>query len=221
MRWQAPGGTLRGPGAFMDIAEDTGLIIPMGRWILQQVCEAAVELQAAMPNGAPLELSVNMSVRQLDHPSCAGDVEDAIDSSGVDPGLIELEVTESALMEDAEASAALLNQLKTLGVRIAVDDFGTGYSSLRYLQRLPVDVLRVDQTFVAGLDDQEGDRVIVEAIVQLAQALGLTSVAEGVETPHQLEQLRAMGCVQAQGFHIARPRPIDELRDLIRTSPTW
>jgi diguanylate cyclase (GGDEF)-like protein/PAS domain S-box-containing protein len=221
MRWQAPDGTLRGPGAFMDIAEDTGLIIPMGRWILQEVCEAAVELQPAMPNGAPLELSVNMSVRQLDHPSCAGDVEEAIDSSGVDPGLIELEVTESALMEDVEASAALLNQLKALGVRIAVDDFGTGYSSLRYLQRLPVDVLKVDQTFVAGLDDQEGDRVIVEAVVQLAQALRLTSVAEGVETPHQLEQLRAMGCVQAQGFHIARPMPIDELRDLIRTSPTW
>lgn len=221
MRWQAPDGTLRGPGAFMDIAEDAGLIIPMGRWILREVCEAAVDLQAAMPDGAPLALSVNMSVRQLDHPTCAGDVEDAIDGSGLDPGLIELEVTESALMKGVEVSAALLTQLKALGVSIAVDDFGTGYSSLRYLQRLPVDVLKVDQTLVAGLDDQEGDRAIVEAVIQLAQALGLTSVAEGVETPRQLEQLRSMGCVQAQGFHIARPMPIDELRDLIGTTPTW
>jgi diguanylate cyclase (GGDEF)-like protein len=221
LRWQAPDGTLRGPAEFMQVAEDTGLIIPMGRWILHEVCRTAAEVNAEAGSHAPLSFSVNMSVRQLDHPSCAGDVEDAVAASGVDPRLIELEVTESALMTDVEVSAQLLTRLKRLGVRIAVDDFGTGYSSLQYLQRLPVDVLKIDKTFVAGLGDSAGDLAIVSAIVQLAQALELTSVAEGVETPEQLTQLRELGCIGAQGYHIARPMPLDGLLDLIGKNTSW
>ena len=205
----------------MEVAEDTGLIIPMGRWMLDEVCRTAVGLQQAMPNGCDLELSVNLSVRQLDHPAFAGDLEDALTNAGLAPHLLELEITESALMNDVATSAALLTQLKNLGTRIAVDDFGTGYSSLQYLQRLPVDVLKVDQVFVAGIEDQAGDHAIVHAVVQLAEALQLTSVAEGVETEGQLGILREMGCAQAQGYHFARPMSAESLAEMVATVPRW
>ena len=135
--------------------------------------------------------------------------------------MIELEITESALMSDVEASAAVLNLLKGLGTRVAVDDFGTGYSSLQYLQSLPVDVLKIDRTFVAGLGENQSSTAITSAVIRLSSALGLVSVAEGVETEDQLARLRALGCTQAQGYHIARPMPLDDLIDLIRGDPTW
>jgi len=219
IRWQLPGGEMRPPAAFMDIAEDTGLIIPMGAWVMRQACLAAVELREIA--AAPLEVSINLSVRQLDHPSLPGDLEDALRDSGVDPELIELEITESALMSDVDASAAVLTLLKGLGTRVAVDDFGTGYSSLQYLQALPVDVLKVDRTFVSGLGENHGSSVITSAVIRLSSALGLISVAEGVETADQLERLRRLGCTQAQGYHIARPMPLDDLIALVATDPTW
>jgi EAL domain-containing protein (putative c-di-GMP-specific phosphodiesterase class I) len=203
----------------MDIAEDTGLIIPMGVFVMREACAAAVELREA--TGIDIEVSINLSVRQLDHPSLPGDLEDALRDSGVDPAMIELEITESALMSDVDASAAVLNVLKALGTRVAVDDFGTGYSSLQYLQSLPVDVLKVDRTFVSGLGENHGSTVITSAVIRLSSALGLVSVAEGVETPDQLARLRALGCNQAQGFHIARPMPIADLIELIQGDPTW
>ncbi|MFV2039077.1 MAG: putative bifunctional diguanylate cyclase/phosphodiesterase [Acidimicrobiales bacterium] len=220
MRWQTPTGELRGPAEFMDVAEDTGLIIPMGRWILQQVCGSAVELQRVNPIG-DFELSINLSVRQLADAAFASHVEAALANSGIDPRLIELEITESALMDDVGASAELLTRLKALGTRIAVDDFGTGYSSLQYLQRLPVDVLKVDQTFVAGIEQNEGDRAIVTAVIHLAKALRLTSVAEGVETAGQLACLRDLGCDQAQGYHFAAPVTVEALAELVATEPRW
>jgi len=219
LRWQLPGGEMRPPAAFMDIAEDTGLIIPMGVFVMREACAAAVELRKA--TGVDIEVSINLSVRQLDHPSLPGDLEDALRDSGVDPAMIELEITESALMSDVDASAAVLNQLKGLGTRVAVDDFGTGYSSLQYLQSLPVDVLKVDRTFVSGLGESHGSTVITSAVIRLSSALGLVSVAEGVETPDQLARLRALGCSQAQGYHIARPMSIADLIDLIKGDPTW
>ena len=218
IRWQTPSGELRPPAAFMDIAEDTGLIIPIGRWILHEVCRRAAELQRTWPG---FQLSLNVSVRQIDHPSFAGDVEDAVAGAGIDPSAIELEITESALMDDVENSAALLARLKQLGTPIAVDDFGTGYSSLQYLQQLPVDVLKVDRSFVAGLGSSDSDRAIVRAVVQLAEALGLTSVAEGVETDDQLAELRDLGCVQAQGFHFARPVELPILQEMLHAQPRW
>ncbi len=220
MRWAAPSGELRTPDAFMDVAEDTGLIVAMGRWILGEACRSAVQFQNVDPTHR-FQLSINLSVRQLADPSFVGDVEDAIEDSGVSPSTIELEITESALMEDVEASAALLARLKNLGTQVAVDDFGTGYSSLQYLQRLPVDTLKIDQTFVSGIERTEGDRAIVTAIIQLGSALNLTSVAEGVETPGQLGCLRDLGCEQAQGFHIAKPMTLEALSNLVAAQPKW
>ena len=218
IRWQTPAGELRPPAAFMNIAEDTGLIIPIGRWILHEVCRRAAELQQTWPG---FQVSLNVSVRQIDHPTFAGDVEDAVAGAGIDPSAIELEITESALMDDVETSAALLARLKQLGTPIAVDDFGTGYSSLQYLQQLPVDVLKVDRSFVAGLGTSDSDRAIVRAVVQLAEALGLTSVAEGVETAEQLAALRDLDCVQAQGFHFARPVELPILQEMLHAQPRW
>ena len=218
IRWRTPDGEMRPPATFMDVAEDTGLVIPMGQWVLEEVCRAARDLQAITPD---FQLSLNVSVRQIDHPSFADDVENAVATAGLDPSTIELEITESALMEDVETSAALLTRLKQLGTTIAVDDFGTGYSSLQYLQRLPVDVLKVDRSFVSGLDQSDGDLAIVRAVVQLADALGLTSVAEGVESAGQLEQLRALGCRQAQGYLFARPVELPILQEMLRSRPRW
>lgn len=218
IRWQTPGGELRPPATFMDVAEDTGLIIPIGRWILDEVCRRAAELERAHPG---FRLSMNVSVRQIDDPSFAGDVEAAVARAGIDPSTIELEITESALMDDVENSAGLLERLKRLGTPIAVDDFGTGYSSLQYLQQLPVDVLKVDRSFVDGLGNNDSDRAIVGAVVQLAEALGLTSVAEGVETADQLAELRDLGCRQAQGFYFARPVELPILQEMLHARPRW
>ncbi len=218
IRWRTPDGQMRPPASFMDVAEDTGLIIPIGHWVLEEVCRTAAELQAVSPG---FQVSLNISVRQIDHPGFAGHVEDAVTAAGVDPSTVELEITESALMEDVETSAALLTTLKELGTTIAVDDFGTGYSSLQYLQRLPVDVLKVDRSFVSGLDQNDGDLAIVRAVVQLAEALGLTSVAEGVENAEQLAQLRRLGCRQAQGFLFARPVELPILQEMLRSRPSW
>jgi len=219
MRWATPSGELRTPAEFMEVAEDTGLIIEMGRWILGEACRSAVVLRDVSA-WHDFSLSVNLSVRQLADQSFVGNVEEAIEESGVSPDMIELEITESALMDDVEASAMLLGRLKELGTQVAVDDFGTGYSSLQYLQRLPVDTLKIDQ-IVSGIERTEGDRAIVKAIIQLASALNLTSVAEGVETPGQLGCLRGLGCEQAQGYHFAKPMTLDALTELVAAQPRW
>ncbi len=207
MRWQPPSGPLRTPDSFIEIAEDTGLILPMGRWMLREVANEISRLQKA---GHRLEISLNLSARQLDQHTFPAEVADVLRETGMDPQLIEFEITESALMHDVETSAHLLSQLKALGVGIAVDDFGTGYSSLQYLQRLPVDVLKVDRAFVSSLETSSGDRAIVEAVIQLAQALKLRSVAEGVETAEQQALVTELGCDLAQGYYIARPMPIED-----------
>ncbi|MGI9622590.1 MAG: putative bifunctional diguanylate cyclase/phosphodiesterase [Acidimicrobiales bacterium] len=221
MRWQAPDGELRPPAGFMQVAEDTELIIPMGRWMLKNVCRDAKTLQQFAPEDGHFEISINLSVRQLGDPSLVGDVEDALVDAGLDASAIELEITESALMEDVDANASLLSSLQRLGTSIAVDDFGTGYSSLQYLQQLPVDVLKVDRSFVSGIEEADGDEAIVTAIVQLADALGLSVVAEGVETPGQLDKLRGLGCTLAQGFHFAKPMTIEDLESLLLQKPRW
>jgi len=217
MRWQPPSGPIRTPDSFIEIAEDTGLILPMGRWMLREVANEISRLQEA---GYRLEISLNLSARQLDQNTFPAEVADVLAETGIDTQLIEFEITESALMRDVEASAQLLTQLKALGVGIAVDDFGTGYSSLQYLQKLPVDVLKVDRAFVSSLDSSGGDRAIVEAVIQLAQALKLRSVAEGVETAEQQALVTELGCDLAQGYHIARPMPIEEFMSMISLAET-
>jgi diguanylate cyclase (GGDEF)-like protein/PAS domain S-box-containing protein len=207
VRWDHPQRGLLPPDEFIALAEETGLVVPLGAEVLATACRQVTAWQRAGQGGGDLWLSVNLAVRQLLAADLCSVVEDALADSGLEPHRLCLEITESALLEDSESSTRALNRLKALGVRIGVDDFGTGFSSLTYLKRFPVDVLKIDRSFVAGLCRDHQDRAIVASVVDLAHAFGLTTTAEGVETDEQLALLRALGCEQGQGFLWSRPLP--------------
>ncbi len=215
LRWEHPERGLLLPGEFIGIAEETGLIVPIGAWVLEQACRQVHRWEASLPDRPKLSVAVNLSGRQLSHPGLVDDVAAVIGATGVDPGQVELEITESVLMDDVEMSADTLGRLKQLGVRLSVDDFGTGYSSLSYLRRFPVDLLKVDRSFVDGLGSDPSDSAIVEAIITLAHTLGLEAVAEGVETEAQLAELRLRSCDLAQGYLLARPAAGDLIAETL------
>ena len=205
VRWQRPGADLVAPGRFIAAAEQSGLIIPIGQWVLNEACRQAVEWRAA---GLPdLVVSVNLSVVQFRRSNILHDVTTALRDSGLPAELLELELTESVLLHDTEAALETLRALKKIGVRLAIDDFGTGYCSLSYIKSLPVHKLKIDRSFVHGLGEGVEDAAIVRAIIQLGQSLRLEVVAEGVETGAQLDFLSANGCDQIQGFLVSRPLP--------------
>jgi EAL domain-containing protein (putative c-di-GMP-specific phosphodiesterase class I) len=189
--------------------------------VLEHSCRQVLRGQAERPTLGALNVAVNLSGRQLTHPDLVQDIAEVLRSTGIDPKQVELEVTESVLMDDVEASAVTLNELRDLSVHLSVDDFGTGYSSLAYLRRFPVDKLKVDRSFVSGLGEDESDSAIVAAVINLAHTLGLEAVAEGVETPEQLAGLRSLGCDLAQGFYMSRPVPSEQLGELLDTNPRW
>jgi diguanylate cyclase (GGDEF)-like protein len=218
VRWQHPERGLLGPGDFIALAEETGLIVPIGTWVLREACHHAMRWQNARPGGRPLTLRVNVSGRQLAEDRLPETVADVIAETGMDPSCLCLEVTESILIEDPEASIRTLAELKKLGVKIAIDDFGTGYSSLEYLRRLPVDCVKIDRSFVCGLPDSEEDSAIVNAVIELGHALSLAVTAEGVETVEQLGNLRSAGCDTAQGFLFFRPEPPEVVEQLFENS---
>ena len=215
VRWQHPDRGLLGPGEFVALAEETGLIIPLGAWVLHEACRHAVRWQRDRPAGRPLILRVNVSARQLAAEHFPQTVSEVIAATNIDPGLLCLEVTESVLIDDPEASIRTLSELRSLGVQLAIDDFGTGYSSLEYLRRLPVNCVKVDRSFVSGLPESTEDAAIVTAVIELGHALGLSVTAEGVETRDQFESLRAAGCDKAQGFLFYRPEPVEVLDRLL------
>lgn len=192
---------------FIPILEDTGLIIPVGEWVLRSACTQVKKWQA---KGLPaLRVSVNISARQFMQPKLVASIAQILADTGLEPGLLEVEMTESLLMVHTEASVAVLSALKALGIHISVDDFGTGYSSLSYLKRFPVDVLKIDQSFVRDITTDPDDAAIVRAIIALAHSLRLGTIAEGVETEAQLEYLRTQGCDEIQGYLLSRPLPAD------------
>ncbi|HEX4775361.1 MAG TPA: EAL domain-containing protein, partial [Acidimicrobiia bacterium] len=212
VRWRHPTRGLVHPSDFISLAEETGLIVPLGAWVLEESCRQVVEWQAHRPEGArPLTISVNLSPRQLTEPTLLDEVTRVLDETGIDPDCVWLEITESTLMHDAESAVSTLRALRLLGVHLSVDDFGTGYSSLSYLKRFPVEALKVDRSFVDGLGNEPGDSAIVTAVVTMAHALGLRAIAEGLETPIQLRELRTLGCDMAQGFMFGVPRSATEL----------
>jgi EAL domain-containing protein (putative c-di-GMP-specific phosphodiesterase class I) len=215
VRWQHPRLGLVQPSDFIPLAEETGLIVPLGLWVLRAACRQARAWNAARASDNAVMVSVNLSARQFREPTLVADVAGVLAETGLAPELLRLEITESAAMDDADATITTLHALRALGVWLSIDDFGAGYSSLAYLQRYPVDALKIDRAFISALEadgEQEaGGEAIVAAIVGLAHALGIRVVAEGLETAHQLARLRALGCDRAQGFYFAPPGPVDEL----------
>ena len=198
VRWQHPRRGLLPPAKFIDVAEDSGLIVPIGEWVLETACRQAAMWQQRRPG---LKVSVNLSVGQVANGErfCSA-VAAALATSGLDPRLLELELTESHLIQDMREKANLLNRLGDMGVGIAIDDFGTGYSSLSYLKKLPVDTIKIDGSFVRDIGRDPNDEAIIQAILAMAHSLKLTVVAEGVETQEQLDALRALDCDEYQGF---------------------
>ncbi|MDX6671564.1 MAG: hypothetical protein QOI91_1927 [Solirubrobacteraceae bacterium] len=215
VRWQHPERGLLLPEQFIPLAEETGQILELGGWVLREACAQHRRWSEEQPGGPPLQLSVNLSARQLQQPELVADVVLALRDTGMDPANLCLEITESVVMEETEAAVQALEALRAEGVRIAIDDFGTGYSSLRLLKGAPADLLKIDRSFVAGLGSDPQDTPIVQTVIHLAEALGLDAVAEGVETPVQLAELRAAGCRFAQGFHFARPAGAEAISALL------
>jgi diguanylate cyclase (GGDEF)-like protein len=202
MRWRHPRRGVILPEDFIPIAEDSGLIAPIGRWVLERACRQAGEWAAA---GHPINLAVNVSAQQLGRRGLTDDVERALEEAGLDPSLLTLEITETTLTGDVAAAAEHLKTIKQLGVKVAIDDFGTGYASLSQLQRMPVDILKVDKSFVAALASDDRGRCLLDAIVGVGRALSLSVIAEGVERDAQLSVLREMGCEMAQGLLLGEP----------------
>jgi EAL domain-containing protein (putative c-di-GMP-specific phosphodiesterase class I) len=217
LRWRHRSGEVIPPDAFIPIAEETGLIVPIGRWVLERACLQGAAWHA---RGHDLNISVNVSARQLERPEFVEEVRAALHDSGLDPATLTLEITETVLMRKPETTALLLAELKQLGVRIAVDDFGTGYSSLAYLRQFPVDSLKIDRTFITGLALSSEAHALTHTLIQLGKALGLQTLAEGVEQHSQVRALQLEGCDLAQGFLFARPLAPDALERFLAENPT-
>jgi diguanylate cyclase (GGDEF)-like protein len=215
IRWQHPERRLVAPGEFIGSAEETGLILEIGAWALREACEQQARWSLLGRTGPPLRMSVNLSARQCAHPDLVDMVATTIRDTGVDPRTICLEITETAVMADMEASVGVLDQLRGLGVTLAIDDFGTGWSSLRALQRFPVDEVKIDKSFIDGVAVDPQEAAIVAAVISLSHALGLRTVAEGVESVAQVDRLRTLGCDVAQGFFFWRPAAPEELTTLL------
>jgi EAL domain-containing protein (putative c-di-GMP-specific phosphodiesterase class I) len=221
LRWDDPQRGLLVPDDFLAVAEETGLIVPIGAFVLQEACAQAARWAAESAEGDALTVAVNISARQLLDPDLPSIVDRALGASGLEPSLLVLEVSERALMEEREPALNALREIGRRGVRIAIDDFGTGQSSLAYLKMLSVATLKIDQTIVDRLGKDPEDVAIVSALVNLGHALGLTVSAEGIETNAQLHELRALGCDLGQGYYFARPQPGEIVRALVHHRFRW
>jgi diguanylate cyclase (GGDEF)-like protein len=217
VRWQHPQRGLVPPAEFIPIAEETGLILPIGRWVLRQACRQVAAWQADRAVPLTVRISVNISVKQLEDPAFVTDVGQALRDSGLSPKSLILEITETVLSQDPIAADALLKGLKQVGVQVAVDDFGVGYSSLNYLRRLPVDIVKIDRTFVGSLSGP-AEMALTSAIIALSKALKLQTLAEGVERAEQAGELRALGCDSAQGYLFAKPLDAVQMEALLNSA---
>ena len=215
VRWEHPTRGLIPPLAFIPVAEETGLIVPIGRWVLETACAQARRWLDELPE-VPLVMSVNLSARQFAQPTLVDDVRVTLEASRLPADRLELEITESVLLDEGEDSARAVRALRDLGIKLVLDDFGTGYSSLSYLRRLPLDTIKIDRSFIEGIDDENSNLPIVQAIIALAHGLGIEVVAEGIETVEQVARLRELVCDRGQGYFYARPQPPEALAALLR-----
>jgi diguanylate cyclase (GGDEF)-like protein/PAS domain S-box-containing protein len=220
VRWQHPERGLIPPLEFIPVAEETGLIGPLGEWVLREACRQTVqwdmESQGDIRREPPMTISVNLSVRQLQHDSLVGMVRSVLEETGLEPSRLILEITETAVMNDHVSTIVKLQQLKDLGVGLAIDDFGTGYSSLAYLRRFPIDVLKIDRSFVDGVTEGSQKAALLRTIVELGRTLNLKTVAEGIEEHEELDQLRSLDCDLGQGYYFARPLDAELVGELLR-----
>jgi EAL domain-containing protein (putative c-di-GMP-specific phosphodiesterase class I) len=205
VRWQHPQQGLISPADFIPVAEETGIIVPVGQWVLGEACRQARIWQDQFPSDPPLTISVNISAKQFAQPGLIEQVEQVLKESGLAPGSLQLELTESVVMESIETATDLLHRLRALGVALSIDDFGTGYSSLNYLHNFPLDTLKIDRSFVSQIAGNNENTEIVQTIVTLARSLGMNVVAEGIETELQLASLQALECEGGQGYLFAKP----------------
>jgi EAL domain-containing protein (putative c-di-GMP-specific phosphodiesterase class I) len=220
LRWNHPTRGTVPPLDFIPLAEETGLIVPIGKWVLREAALQAKGLQDRFPTNPPLSMAVNLSARQLQRPEIVDDVAVTLMDTGLDPSTLVLEITESVMMQDMDLSIQRLAELKQLGVRLAVDDFGTGYSSLNYIRRFPVDILKVDKSFVDGVNEGGEESALTAAIIELAGILKLRPVAEGIERADQLEKLLDLRCDLGQGYYFAKPLPLDGIDELLSNRRT-
>lgn len=221
VRWNHPQRGLVPPNEFIPISESTGLIIPMTVQILQAACSQVVKWQALSRGAEPLSIAVNLSGKHFGHPALVEQINTVISETGIDPSSLKLELTESAVMDNAETAILMLKQIKETGVRISIDDFGTGYSSLSYLHRFPIDLLKVDRSFVSAMEENTENGEIVRTVIALAKALNLKVVAEGIESIHQFHQLRILGCEYGQGYLFSKPLPVADIERLLADNNRW
>jgi diguanylate cyclase (GGDEF)-like protein len=219
VRWEHPERGLLEPSQFVPVAEETGLIVPLWERVLEKSCRRAAKWQRERPRAEPLIMCVNLSARQLRRQDLTETVKEVLRSTGLEGRRLCLDITETLYITVLEGNTAALDELRRMGVRISIDDFGMGYSSLSYLKRLPVDTLKVDRSFVSGLGEDAEDTAIVRMIIELAHTLGISIIAEGVESEEQAEQLKEMGCDLGQGFHFAEPLPPEALSEILRERP--
>jgi EAL domain-containing protein (putative c-di-GMP-specific phosphodiesterase class I) len=216
IRWQHPTREIVGPNDFIPLLEETGLIIDVGRWVLEQACRQGATWREA---GHPIGMAVNVSARQLDTDELVSDVRNALTQSGLEASALTLEVTETTLMRNAQKTAERLATIKQLGVRIAIDDFGTGYSSLAHLQQFPVDSLKIDRSFICQLTQSPDGEALIRTLVQLGKALSIETLAEGIEQPHELSVLQQEQCDSGQGYLYARPLDVEAVGTFLQTWP--
>jgi EAL domain-containing protein (putative c-di-GMP-specific phosphodiesterase class I) len=218
LRWQQPVQGLIPPAQFIQLAEETGLIVPIGEWVLKTAC---TQNKAWQQQGlAPVRVAVNLSPRQFAQKNLLEDIARVLKQTGLDPAYLELEITESVVMNNPEQAVILLNRLKAFGIHFAIDDFGTGYSSLNYLKRFPLNTLKIDRTFIRDLPGDSDDAAITQAILAMAHSLRLGVVAEGVETAEQMRFLLDNHCDEIQGYYFSRPQPANDIAPLLRDYAT-
>jgi diguanylate cyclase (GGDEF)-like protein len=221
VRWRHFERGIVSPATFVPVAEDTGLVVPLGRWVLREACQQARAWQHRGQDGKPFSISVNLSVREFGQPDLVKAVAAILEETGLPASALRIEITESAIIGQKHPAIETVEQLRALGVEIHLDDFGTGYSALSYLHRLPLDAVKVDRAFTSSIDLEERPLHVVKAIISLAHAIGLAVVAEGVANARQLELLRGMGCDLAQGFIFSRPCNVEELDEILASGRRW
>jgi diguanylate cyclase (GGDEF)-like protein len=221
IRWLHPQHGLIAPTHFISVAEETGLILPIGEWVLTEACRQVVQWQAEYPNDQPLVISVNLSARQFQDPKLIEMISCTLEKTRLKPRCLKLEITESMMIQDSENTVSIIRNLKRLGVQLAIDDFGTGYCSLNYLKRFPVDTLKIDRSFISGLGQNPEDTAIVRAVIAFAKALALSITSEGVETSDQVRQLTTLECDRGQGYYFSKPLSCEAATRLLTGVTTW